>query len=72
MHVGIGTIMPEVSEGFCQPLPALAVPDATLNVGTGRVGIGPVGVYEGRSVAAPPLVIEVGGHAYCCVNVAGI
>ena len=72
-QVGIGTFMPELSAVFSQPLPALAVDeDETVNVGGGNVGIGPVAVYVGKSVAAPALEIDVGGQANDDENVAGI
>lgn len=64
-QVGIGTAMPLLSAVFAQPLPASTVaPDDFVNVGAGRVGMGPVWVYVGRRVAAPPPEIEVGGQAY--------
>jgi len=67
---------PAVSEGFCQPSPALitlllAVPVGE-NVGAGRVGTVPVGVYEGRRVAAPALLINVGGQVNEAEMEAGI
>ena len=56
--------MPELSAVFSHPLPALTVlPDVFVNVGAGSVGMGPVWVYEGKSVAAPALDIVVGGQA---------
>lgn len=43
VQVGMGTCMRVVSDGFAQPLPALT--DCLgVNVGTGNVGMGPVGV----------------------------
>jgi hypothetical protein len=72
----MATMAPAVSEGFCQPEPALitlllAVPVGE-NVGAGSVGIVPVGVYEGSRVAAPALLIDVGGQRYEAKMEAGI
>jgi len=39
---GMGTFMRVVSDGFAQPFPALT--DFPVNVGTGNVGMVPVGV----------------------------
>lgn len=39
---GMGTCRPAVSEGLFQPFPALM--DAAVKVGTGKVGMAPVGV----------------------------
>jgi len=43
VQVGIGTCIPDLSDGFCQPSPAL-IDFVPVNVGTGNVGIVPVGV----------------------------
>jgi len=43
VQVGIGTCILSVSEGLAQPLPALMV-FLAVKVGTGNVGMGPVGV----------------------------
>ena len=49
-------------------VPALGVPVGLtpdwVNVGAGRVGIGPVGVYWGSWAAAPPKLIDAGGQGY--------
>lgn len=72
-QVGIGTARPVLSAAFCHPSPALTVPPEDLvNVGAGRVGMGPVWVYVGNRVAAPPPLIEVGGQAYEEEKEAGI
>jgi hypothetical protein len=67
---------PAVSDGFCHPLPALAelplAEPVPVNVGADKVATVPVGVYDGRRVAAPALAIDVGGHAYEAVTAAGI
>jgi hypothetical protein len=60
---------------LAHPLPGLAVavaPPLAVNVGAERVGITPVGVYDGRTESAPPLLIDAGGHANAAVAVAGM
>jgi hypothetical protein len=43
VQVGIGTCIPVESDGFSQPLPA-SMEFLAVNVGTGNVGMAPVGV----------------------------
>ena len=45
---------------------------ALVNVGPGRVGIGPVCVYVGSKEAAPALEIDAGGQVYAELKEAGI
>ena len=72
----MATIAPAVSDGFSHPLPALTelplAEPVSVNVGAVKVGTVPVGVYDGSRVAAPALLIMVGGHAYEAVADAGI
>ena len=61
VQVGMGTFMRVVSDGFAQPLPALT--DFPVNVGTGNVGMTPVGVYAGKVDTEPAWLMVVGGQA---------
>lgn len=65
VHPVTSTAAPALSAGFAHPLPALTVAWAldAEKVGAGSVGIGPVGVYVGRSPAFPPLLMTGGGQA---------
>jgi len=58
-----------LSSEFAHPLPALADGE---KVGADNVGTAPVGVYEGRSVTAPPLLMLAGGQARLAETLAGI
>jgi hypothetical protein len=53
-----------VSEGFAHPLPRLIDLLVEVKVGLGSVGMGPVGVYCGRVVTAPALLMDTGGQEY--------
>ena len=61
-----------MSAALAHPLPALIEAVAAGNVGPGRVGIGPVGVYDGRLETGPPLLMVGGGHASADVTEEGI
>jgi hypothetical protein len=71
-HVAMGTASDKVSEGFSQPFPTFTELDVGLNVGAESVGIVPVWVYCGRSVAAPAFEMVAGGHASDEETLAGI
>jgi len=70
--VPIATISPAESDGFSHPFPTLAVTLA-VNVGGGNVGTVPVGVYEGKTLAAnavgEPALMTAGGHTKEAVTV---
>jgi hypothetical protein len=74
VHPAIATFIPVVSDGLAQPVPASMVADdvGATNVGTGRVGMVPVGVYEGKAETGPPVARVAGGHATAEVAEAGI
>lgn len=61
-----------MSAALAHPLPTSIEAVAAANVGPGRVGIGPVGVYAGRSETGPPLLIVGGGHASADVTEEGM
>jgi hypothetical protein len=68
----MGTIKPAVSAVLNQPSPiSIDVPLAETAAAV-SVGTVPVGVYEGRSVAAPAWLIDVGGHANEALALAAI
>lgn len=74
VHPAIATASPASSDGLAQPLPALTVADdvGATNVGAGRVGMVPVGVYEGRAEIGPPVARVAGGQVTAATAEAGM
>ncbi len=65
-HDAMSVIRPALSSGLFQPFPRLTfVAVAALEIAESAVSVGtePVGVYDGRSVTAPPLLMVAGGQA---------